>query len=171
MSSSTTTNNMNNKSPETQSSSGGGILDKTRQFIHEKVKTPELREEERQQNMTFTDKIAESLPDSPSQAVDMARDSFHAAVEDVKKNFNDRLEEGKQDDNRIQHNTDSADQKEKKSSFQPIKGLREKIYDATKSEEERKAEEKAALGVLGQIKANTKEINPFLSEEEKKQLP
>jgi hypothetical protein len=150
-----------------------GIVDKARNFVHETVKTPERREEERQENMTLGEKIHESMPGSTKDAADRTRETLESAVQNVKDNFQDRLDEGKNDDNRIQYTDPKAEEVEqqKEKSFQPIKDLREKVYDATKSEAERKADQKAEMGVMGQIKADTKEINPFLTEEEKKQLP
>ena len=141
-----------------------GVVDKAREFIHEAVKTPEMREEERRQNMTIPEKISEAMPNSPAEAAETVRSSFNAAVGDIKKNFKERLDEGTENTNKINY-TDPAAEKEKK--FQPITDIREKIYDATKSEEERKAE----LGFFDQIKADTKELNPVLSDDEKKRLP
>jgi len=119
------------------------LLSKAREYIHEAVKTDEQREAEK----STLEKMKESVPSSASEAVEKAKETINTGIASTKKGFEERLNENSAGEP-IRKLSEEAKpgliEKTKQATVHSVTGLREKIYDVTKSKEEKEAEEFAA---------------------------
>ena len=106
-----------------------GLLSQAREYIHEAVKTDEIRLEER----PISEKIVELVPTSTTEITESIQNAF----DDIKDKFSARLDEG----------TEREFARQNESNFRPIetikdqvKSARETIYEATKSQEQKEVE-------------------------------
>ena len=148
-------NNNNNNNSQQSSSNNSSILRSAREYIHEKVKTDEIREAEK----SPFEKVKESLPSSVHEAGEKAKGAVDSGVQSFKDGFQERLNENSAGDKIRDSSTEPSMNeqqpgpisKAKDATLGTVTNLREKIYDATKSAEERKAEEEAKKPLPTQI--------------------
>lgn len=127
---------MSTTSNSNQTTSNPGILSKAREYIHETVKTDAIREQEK----PVTEKISEAVPSSLDEAVNGAKGLVQAAYDDVTTKFQERLDEDRPAGEKVVVKDPEPKGLVGKTKDQ-VTNLREKIYDITKSEEEKKADE------------------------------
>lgn len=127
------------------------ILDQTREFIHETVKTQERREQEK----PLTEKVKEKMPDSAEEAGADVGKFFDDLGTSAKKKFNQRVDEGTEREKSGENEKEEEDQEKKNivdATKEKIHDIRETVYDATKSKEEKEAEEEAEKPLVDKIK-------------------
>lgn len=110
-----------------------GIVDKTREFIHETVKTDEQRQAEK----PIMEKIKDKVPSNAEEAGAGVGGAIDGVVNDFTTKFQERLDEDRPEGEKLAH----KDEKNKGllgATQDKIKDVRETIYDKTKSEEEKR---------------------------------
>ena len=128
----TNANSTSNSATEQQQK---GILAKTRDYIHEKAATDQQLMKEK----PYVEQIKSSIPTSTDEAAKKLDDT----VGDIKKKFNERLDEG----------TDRVPKHLQKAEEQKPGLIRTKLYEATKSPEVKQREEFRQKPVMEQLSA------------------
>jgi hypothetical protein len=111
-----------------------GILEKTRDYIHQKVAT----DDQLLQEKPMSEQIKAKLPNNSKDAAETIDSTISAVMSDVKTKFNERLDEG----------TERAEQRKQKEQQsgpgvigKKVEGVKSKLYEATKPPEVKTREE------------------------------
>lgn len=106
------------------------IVDKARDFVHEKVATKEQLQKEK----PMDEKVKDAIPKDTQDLTNKVGNVLQNTKNDIKERFNERLDEGTEREQ--QRNQDDRNMLQKK-----VDNVKDKVYDATKSPSLKEREE------------------------------